>query len=125
MPVKRWLLPAARDHGHSGTLRETLTHARSRNITLTVSAILIAGTLTGAAGAIRQRNRPITRNATCSRRTKGKPQRENTFFEDGRVMRPLEEGTVSASAPVVETAYHRQRRTRPCGRQVPVGSHGR
>ncbi len=31
---------------------------------------------------------------------KGKAQRENTFFNDGRSMRPLVEGTVTADAPL-------------------------
>lgn len=37
---------------------------------------------------------------------KARPQRQTTFFEDGRAMRPLVEGTLSQSAPVVQTAYH-------------------
>jgi mono/diheme cytochrome c family protein len=36
---------------------------------------------------------------------KGKAQRENTFFEDGRVMRPLIEGTVPTNAPVEPGPY--------------------
>ena len=78
---------------------------RSRNITLTVSAILIAGTLMGCRGNPSEEP-PYHLQRNMFTQDKGKPQRENTFFEDGRVMRPLEEGTVSASAPVVKTAYY-------------------
>ena len=36
---------------------------------------------------------------------KGKAQRENTFFNDGRSMRPVVPGTVSTSAPIELGAY--------------------
>lgn len=36
---------------------------------------------------------------------KGKAQRENTFFEDHRAMRPLVEGTLSVNAPVEPGSY--------------------
>lgn len=37
---------------------------------------------------------------------KGKAQRENTFFADGRAMRPIEPGTLSTSTPVDPTSFH-------------------
>lgn len=37
---------------------------------------------------------------------KGKAQRENTFFDDGRAMRLPVEGTVSTSAPIEPGPYH-------------------
>lgn len=37
---------------------------------------------------------------------KGKPQRENTFFADHRAMRPIEAGTLAASAPVDLLPFH-------------------
>ncbi len=36
---------------------------------------------------------------------KGKAQRQNTFFEDGRAMRPYVEGTVAVNAPVEPGPY--------------------
>lgn len=36
---------------------------------------------------------------------KGKSQRENTFFADGRAMRPIEAGTLPISAPVEPTSF--------------------
>lgn len=78
---------------------------RCRNFTLTLSAILVAGTLMGCRGNPSEEP-PYHLQRNMFTQDKGKPQRENTFFEDGRVMRPLEEGTVSASAPVVKTAYY-------------------
>ena len=66
--------------------------------------VLSFGTLLGCRGNPSE-DPPIHLQRNMFTQDKGKVQRENTFFEDGRVMRPLEEGTLSTSAPIVKTAY--------------------
>ena len=70
-----------------------------------LSVVLAAGTLLGCRGNPSEEP-PIHLQRNMFTQDKGKVQRENTFFEDGRVMRPLEEGTLSTSAPIVKTAYY-------------------
>ena len=59
-----------------------------------LSVVLAAGTLLGCRGNPSEEP-PIHLQRNMFTQDKGKVQRENTFFEDGRVMRPLEEGTLS------------------------------
>jgi len=76
-----------------------------RFTTSSLAVVLVCGTLLGCRGNPSE-DPPIHLQRNMYTQDKGKVQRENPFFEDGRVMRPLEEGTLSTSAPVVKTAYY-------------------
>jgi mono/diheme cytochrome c family protein len=67
-------------------------------------ASALAVSLAGCRGTPSQ-DPPIHWQRQMFTQDKGKPQRENDFFDDQRVMRPIVEGTVSTSAPVEPGPY--------------------
>jgi mono/diheme cytochrome c family protein len=73
----------------------------SRLLPVATAAMLLAG----CRGSPSQEP-PVHWQRQMFTQDKGKAQRENTFFEDQRAMRPLVEGTVSTSAPIEVGAYY-------------------
>ncbi|HMU38919.1 MAG TPA: cytochrome c [Pseudomonadota bacterium] len=78
---------------------------RSRNFTSATSVFLCAVALSACRGNPSE-DPPIHWQRNMFTQDKAKPQRETSFFEDGRMMRPLVEGTLSQSAPVIQTPYY-------------------
>ena len=69
-----------------------------------VAVLAIAASLSGCRGNPSE-DPPIHLQRNMFTQDKGKPQRGNPFFDDGRSMRPAEPGTLSTSAPIDVTSY--------------------
>lgn len=83
---------------------------------MVVGAALLLGACRGAPSE----DPPIHPQRNMFTQDKGKPQRENTFFPDGRVMRLPVEGTVPTTAPIDNDRYHKGQEGGQFVRDIPV-----